>query len=34
MPSHGKPIIYYDPYSTGSAAYQLLTQEFLARLGI
>jgi len=32
-PSHGKPIIYYDPYSTGSAAYQLLTQEFLARLG-
>ena len=31
-PSHGQPIIYYDPYSSGSAAYQLLTQEFLARL--
>jgi len=33
-PSHGKPIIHYDPYSTGSAAYQLLTQEVLARLGL
>jgi chromosome partitioning protein len=33
-PSHGKPIIYYDKYSTGSAAYEVLTQEFLARLGI
>jgi len=31
-PSHGKPIIHYDPYSTGSAAYQLLAQEFVARL--
>ena len=31
-PSHGKPIIHYDPYSTGSAAYQLLAQEFIARL--
>jgi len=31
-PSHGQPIIYYDPYSSGSAAYQLLTQEFLVRL--
>jgi chromosome partitioning protein len=31
-PSFGKPIIYYDKYSTGSAAYQLLTQEVLARL--
>ena len=31
-PSHGQPIIYYDPYSSGSAAYQLLTQEFLTRL--
>jgi chromosome partitioning protein len=32
-PSHGKPIIYYDKYSTGSAAYEVLTQEILARLG-
>ena len=31
-PSHGQPIIYYDKYSTGAAAYQLLTQEILARL--
>jgi chromosome partitioning protein len=31
-PSFGKPIIYYDPYSTGSAAYQLLAQEVIARL--
>ena len=31
-PSHGTPIIPYDPYSTGSAAYQLLAQEFVARL--
>jgi chromosome partitioning protein len=33
-PSFGQPIIYYDPYSTGAAAYQLLAQEFLARAGI
>jgi len=33
-PSHGKPIIHYDPYSTGSAAYQVLAQEFLARMEI
>lgn len=33
-PSHGKPIIYYDKYSSGSAAYEVLTQEVLARLGI
>ncbi len=32
-PSFGKPINHYDPYSTGSAAYQLLAQEVLARLG-
>lgn len=32
-PSHGKPIIHYDKYSTGSAAYEVLAQEFLARLG-
>ncbi len=33
-PSHGQPIIYYDQYSSGAAAYQLLAQEFLARSGI
>src|ERR1039458_10127182 len=33
-PSHGQPIIYYDKYSTGAAAYQLLTAEILSRLGI
>jgi len=32
-PSFGKPIIHYDPHSAGAAAYQLLAQEFLARLG-
>lgn len=32
-PSFGKPIIYYDPYSSGSAAYQVLAQEVLTRLG-
>ena len=31
-PSFGKPIIYYDKYSSGSAAYELLAQEVLARL--
>jgi chromosome partitioning protein len=31
-PSFGKPIIYYDKYSAGSAAYELLAQEVLARL--
>ena len=31
-PSFGKPIIYYDKYSSGAAAYQLLAQEFLDRL--
>jgi chromosome partitioning protein len=31
-PSFGKPIIHYDKYSPGSAAYELLAQEFLARL--
>jgi chromosome partitioning protein len=31
-PSHGQPIIYYDKYSSGSAAYELLAQEFLERL--
>ena len=33
-PSFGKPINHYDKYSSGSAAYQLLAEEFLARLGI
>jgi chromosome partitioning protein len=32
-PSFGKPIIHYDKYSAGAAAYELLAQEFLTRLG-
>jgi chromosome partitioning protein len=32
-PSHGKPIIYYDKYSAGAAAYEVLTQEVLKRVG-
>ena len=31
-PSYGKPIIHYDKYSSGSAAYELLAQEVLSRL--
>ena len=31
-PSHGQPIIHYDKYSAGAAAYEVLTQEILARL--
>jgi len=31
-PSFGKPIIAYDPYSAGAAAYEVLAQEILARL--
>jgi chromosome partitioning protein len=31
-PSFGKPIIHYDKYSAGAAAYELLAQEFLARI--
>jgi chromosome partitioning protein len=31
-PSHGKPIIYYDKYSAGASAYEVLTQEILHRL--
>ena len=31
-PSFGKPIIHYDKYSSGSAAYELLAQEVLTRL--
>lgn len=33
-PSFGKPIIHYDKYSSGSAAYELLAQEVISRLGI
>jgi chromosome partitioning protein len=33
-PSFGQPIIYYDKYSSGAAAYQLLTAEILNRLAI
>jgi len=33
-PSFGQPIIHYDKYSSGSAAYELLAQEVLARLGV
>lgn len=32
-PSFGQPIIHYDKYSSGAAAYELLAQEVLARLG-
>ncbi len=31
-PSFGKPIIHYDRYSAGSAAYEVLTQEVIKRL--
>jgi chromosome partitioning protein len=31
-PSFGKPIIHYDKYSSGAAAYELLAQELLVRL--
>ena len=31
-PSFGKPIIHYDKYSAGAAAYELLAQEVLKRL--
>ena len=33
-PSFGKPIIHYDKFSAGAAAYELLAQEILVRLGI
>lgn len=33
-PSFGKPIIYYDPYSAGAAAYEVLAMELLERLGL
>ena len=31
-PSFGKPIIHYDKYSAGAAAYEVFTQELLRRL--
>lgn len=31
-PSFGKPIIYYDKYSAGAAAYEVLTGEIIERL--
>lgn len=33
-PSHGKPIIHYDQYSAGAAAYEVLAQEFVKRVGL
>ena len=33
-PSHGKPILYYDPYSAGSAAYEMAALELLKRLNL
>ena len=33
-PSFGKPIIHYDKYSAGAAAYEVLTQELLKRLNM
>ncbi len=31
-PSHGKPVLHYDPYSAGAAAYEVLAQEVVERL--
>lgn len=31
-PSFGKPILDYDPYNAGAAAYEVLAQEVLGRL--
>jgi chromosome partitioning protein len=33
-PSHGKPILYYDPYSAGSVAYETAAGELIKRLGL
>ena len=33
-PSHGKPVMLYDPRSRGAEAYQELTRELLARHGL
>ncbi|HLG50258.1 MAG TPA: ParA family protein, partial [Chloroflexota bacterium] len=32
-PSHGRPILSYDPSSRGAVAYRHLADELLARLG-
>lgn len=32
-PSHGKPVLAYDKYSTGAQAYQRLAEEFLSKNG-
>ncbi|HWD19695.1 MAG TPA: ParA family protein [Verrucomicrobiae bacterium] len=32
-PSFGKPIVHYDKYNAGAAAYEVLTGELLARVG-
>ena len=31
-PSFGKPIIYYDKYSAGASAYEVLTEELQKRV--
>ena len=31
-PSHGKPILHYDPYSAGSASYEVAALELVKRL--
>ena len=33
-PSHGKPILHYDPYSAGSASYEVAALELVKRLGL
>jgi chromosome partitioning protein len=33
-PSHGQPIGHYDSHSAGAAAYELVAQELVARLGL
>ena len=33
-PSHGQPIIHYDKYSAGAAAYDVLAVEVAKRLGL
>jgi len=33
-PSFGKPIMYYDPYNPATAAYEMLAQELMKRVGL